>query len=49
MICDIMDIFKEQGIETQIIAAGVRSPLHVNDCAKAGAGMAAVPYSVLFR
>ncbi len=49
LICDIMDIFKEHGIETEIIAASVRNPIHVIDCAKAGADIATVPYSVLVQ
>ena len=34
-------------IETQIIAASVRNPIHVNDCALAGADIATVPYKVI--
>ena len=34
-------------IETEIIAASVRNPIHVIDCAKAGADIATVPYKVL--
>lgn len=34
-------------IHTQIIAASVRNPLHVTDCALAGADIATVPYKVL--
>ena len=49
LICDIMDIFKEHGIETEIIAASVRNPVHVIDCAKAGADIATVPYGVLVQ
>lgn len=49
LIYDIMDIFNEHGIETEIIAASVRSPIHVIDCAKAGADIATVPYSVLMQ
>lgn len=36
-------------IETKIIAASVRSPLHVTDCALAGADIATVPYKVLVQ
>ncbi|WP_349944268.1 fructose-6-phosphate aldolase [Lacrimispora sp. BS-2] len=49
LIRDIMDIFMEHGIETEIIAASVRNPIHVIDCAKAGADIATVPYSVLIQ
>ena len=34
-------------IETEIIAASVRNPIHVIDCAKAGADIATVPYKVI--
>ena len=34
-------------IDTQIIAASVRNPIHVNDCALAGADIATVPYKVI--
>ena len=34
-------------IETQIIAASVRNPMHVTDCALAGADIATVPYKVI--
>ena len=33
--------------ETEIIAASVRNPIHVTDCALAGADIATVPYSVI--
>lgn len=47
LIRTIADIFEISGIETQIIAASVRNPIHVTDCALAGADIATVPYSVL--
>lgn len=47
LIHDIMEIFQVHGIETEIIAASVRNPIHVIDCAKAGADIATVPYSVI--
>lgn len=47
LIRDIAEIFDVHGIETEIIAASVRNPIHVLDCAKAGADIATVPYKVL--
>ena len=47
LIREIADIFDIAGIETQIIAASVRNPIHVTDCALAGADIATVPYSVI--
>lgn len=47
LIEDIMEIFAIHDIETEIIAASIRNPIHVIDCAKAGADIATVPYKVL--
>lgn len=47
LVRTIADIFSIHGIETEIIAASVRNPIHVTDCALAGADIATVPYSVI--
>lgn len=47
LIQEISEIFAVAGIETEIIAASVRNPIHVTDCALAGADIATVPYKVL--
>lgn len=47
LIREIADIFQIAGIDTQIIAASVRNPIHVTDCAMAGADIATVPYKVI--
>ena len=47
LISEIVEIFQVAGIETEIIAASVRHPMHVTDCALAGAEIATVPYKVL--
>ncbi len=44
---EIADIFAIHGIETEIIAASIRHPLHVALAARAGAHIATVPYKVL--
>jgi transaldolase len=49
LIREIADIFAVAGIETQIIAASVRNPIHVTDCALAGADIATVPYKVIVQ
>ena len=41
------EIFDVAGLDTQIIAASVRNPIHVTDCALAGADIATVPYAVI--
>ena len=49
LIQDIADIFAIHEIETEIIAASVRTPLHIFQCAKAGAHIATVPFKVLMQ
>ena len=46
LIADIAEIFSVHEIETQIIAANIRHPMHVIECAKLGAHIATVPYKV---
>ena len=47
LISSIVEIFEIHSIDTEIIAASVRSPLHVVDAARAGAHIATVPGNVL--
>ncbi len=47
LIRTISEIFAVAGIKTEIIAASVRHPIHVTDCALAGADIATVPYNVI--
>lgn len=47
LVRTIAEIFAVYGYETEIIAASVRNPIHVTDCALAGADIAAVPYKVI--
>lgn len=47
LIQDIVQIFDNYGLETEIIAASIRNPIHVTDCALAGAHIATVPYGVI--
>ena len=47
LIREISDIFALTDLETEIIAASVRNPVHVTDCALAGADIATVPYGVI--
>lgn len=49
LVDSIAQIFALHGIETEIIAASVRNPIHVLDCAQAGADIATVPYGVLMQ
>jgi transaldolase len=47
LIQDIVDIFSNYDIQTQIICASIRNPIHFTDCALAGADIATVPYKVI--
>ena len=50
LIRDIVQIFDNYPeITTEIICASTRHPLHITDCAKAGADIATVPYKVLMQ
>jgi transaldolase len=47
LIETIVEIFRTFDIKTEIIAASIRTPMHVTNCALAGADIATVPYSVI--
>ena len=47
LIRSISEIFAMQNIDCEIICASVRNPIHIIDCAKAGADIATVPYKVI--
>lgn len=47
LIEDIAEIFIMHDIKAEIIAASVRTPMHMTQCAKAGAHIATVPCKVL--
>ena len=47
LIRDICQVYRNYGFRTQVLAASIRSPLHVLDAAKAGAHVATMPFSVL--
>ena len=47
LIEEIVEIFSNNDIEAEIIAASVRNPIHVAECAKMGCDIATVPYSVI--
>jgi transaldolase len=49
LVQDIAEIYAIHGIDTEIIAASIRSPLHVIDAAKAGADIATIPYKVMVQ
>lgn len=47
LIEEIVEIFANNDIDTEIIAASVRNPIHVVECAKLGCDIATVPYNVI--
>lgn len=49
LIYDIVDVFTNYDIETEIIGASIRHPLHIVECAKAGCDIATIPYKVLMQ
>jgi transaldolase len=47
VVRDTVEIFRKYGIQTKVLAASIRHPLHVVAAAKAGADIATVPFKVL--
>ena len=47
LVEEIVEMFAVSGIETQVIAASIRNPIHVTEGALAGADIATVPYKVI--
>jgi transaldolase len=49
ILADIMEIFEYYDLDSLVIAASIRHPLHVTQAALAGAHIATVPYPVLLQ
>ena len=47
LIMDIVQIYGNYGFKTEVLAASIRHPMHIVDCALAGADVATVPYKVI--
>lgn len=47
LVSDIVQLFSIHGLNTQVIAASIRHPLHVTQAGLAGAHIATVPYKVI--
>jgi len=47
LIADIRQIFDNYGITTEILAASIRHPMHIIQCAKIGADVATCPLSAI--
>jgi len=48
LISQVSAIFAAHHLDTQIIAASIRNPIHVTEAALRGAHIATIPYKVLF-
>ena len=49
LIHQIRQIYDNYGLETKILAASIRHPKHMLDCALAGADVATVPFKVIMQ
>jgi len=47
LVREIVQIFDNYGIETEIISASIRHPMHVKEAALAGADIATIPFNVI--
>lgn len=49
LIREIVQIYENYAIDTQIIAASIRHPMHVTEAAKAGAHISTIPFKVIMQ
>lgn len=49
LINEIVEIFEVHDIKTEIIAASIRNPIHVVNCARMGAHIATIPMNVIVQ
>jgi len=47
LIRDIVQIYDNYDVDTQVLAASIRHPVHIVDCALAGADVATIPFKVI--
>jgi transaldolase len=47
LISDIVQIYDNYDFDTQVLAASIRHPMHIVDCALAGADVATIPFKVI--
>lgn len=47
LIIDIVQIYENYDFDTQVLAASIRHPMHIVDCALAGADVATIPFKVI--
>lgn len=46
LVAEIVEMYHMQGLDTKVLAASVRTPVHVTQAALAGADVATMPYKV---
>lgn len=49
LVAEIVEIFDLHGIETEVISASVRTPIHALEVAKVGSHIATIPYNVIIQ
>lgn len=49
VLSDVREIWDVQGLDSLILAASLRHPMHLLECAKIGADIATAPYKVLIQ
>jgi transaldolase len=47
LIADLVTIYDNYDFDTQVLAASCRHPMHVVQCARLGAHVATLPFSVI--
>ncbi len=47
LIRNIVQIYDNYGFATEVLAASIRGPMHIVDCALAGADVATIPFKVI--
>jgi transaldolase len=47
LIADFVQIYGNYGFQTEVLAASIRHPMHIVDCALAGADVATIPFKVI--
>lgn len=47
LISDIVQIYGNYGFDTEVLAASIRHPMHIVDCALVGADVATMPFKVI--
>lgn len=49
LVSEIIEMFAVQGMDTQIVAASTRHPMHIVELCKAGIDVCTVPYKVIMQ